>query len=468
MNSGALTQTRDVHIPFWRKLCFGGSGFARMLASSLISAYAVYYYTDVLGLSGTLVGGIILISKIWDFINDPMMGAIVDRTRSKEGKCRFWLKFFSVPGGIVLAMMFIVPELSASGQIVWFGVTYIFQAMFHTVLCIPTNALLGRITTNQEERRRTNQISLLCSTTASYSLTAVALPIVDFFGKGDQHKGFVGLAIICGTLYAAGFLLAAFGTAGYEPLEFMAEEDKEHNKTASKVPISQSIKALVGNTYWLCAAGIALFSVMGELTAISSIVQHFQYNLHNTGLMATFSLISAVGGYVGILTYSFFTKRFGNSGTACIGAVVAAAGWMFRFIFADANALVFVVGLCVGTMGSCWTGSVNILCLLDSRVYGEWKTGVDNDAILMSGHTTASKIGMAIGPAVGAMMLDVVGFVPQAAEQTQAVKTLFLVENTLFVSICYICVALCCFFMMGKEKKLPQMRAEIEARKAAQ
>lgn len=84
MNNGVLTQTRDVQIPFWRKLCFGGNGFARMSASSLISAYAVYYYTDVLGLSGTLVGMIILISKIWDFINDPMMGAIVDRTQGSH------------------------------------------------------------------------------------------------------------------------------------------------------------------------------------------------------------------------------------------------------------------------------------------------------------------------------------------------------------------------------------------------
>lgn len=299
------------------------------------------------------------------------------------------------------------------------------------------------------------------------TLTAVALPLVRFFGNGDQRKGFVGLAIICGILYAAGFLLCALGTVGYEPLEFMAEEDKEHQQSAPKIPITQSIKALFSNTYWLCAAGIALFSVMGELTAISSIVQHFQYNLHNTDLMATFSLISAVTGFAGILTYSFLAKRFGNAGTGFIGAVIGAAGWIFRFIFADATPLVFVIGFSIGMMGSCWTSSINILCLLDSRVYGEWKTGVDNDAILMSGHTTASKIGMAVGPAVGAMLLDVVGFVPQAAEQNQAVKTLFLVENTLFVAVCYILVALCCFFMMGKEKKLPQMRAEIEARKAS-
>lgn len=464
MKSGVLTQARDVKLPFWRKLLFGFSGFGRMFASTMISAYAVYYYTDILGLNGTMVGIIILASKIWDVINDPMMGAIVDRTRSKEGKCRFWLKYFSVPGGIVVAMMFMVPELSATGQMVWFAVTYIFQAMFHTVLCIPTNALLGRITTNEAERGKINQISLIFSTIATYSITAIALPLVEAFGGGDARKGFVGLAVISGASYALGFLAAAIGTAGYEPLEFMAEDQSAQQHAEKKVSLVDTLKALAGNSYWLCAAGIALFSVVGECTGQASMVQHLQYNLGDTGLMSAYSAIGMGTLFFSILTYRFFTKRFGNAGTAFLGSLIAVAGWTMRFILADSNVTIFMVGLTISYIGSGYVSSVNILCLLDSRIYGRWKTGVDNDAILMSGHTTASKIGMAIGPSIGAMMLDVVGFVPQAAEQSEAVKTLFLVENTLVIAIGYVLVALCCFFMMGKEKQLPQMKAELDAR----
>ena len=100
MNTGIITSVQDVKFPFGRKILFSLSGFSRMLASAMISTYAVYYYTDILGLSGALVGIIILISKIWDIINDPMMGILVDRTRSKEGKCRYWLKFFSAPAAL--------------------------------------------------------------------------------------------------------------------------------------------------------------------------------------------------------------------------------------------------------------------------------------------------------------------------------------------------------------------------------
>ena len=89
---------------------------------------------------------------------------------------------------------------------------------------------------------------------------------------------------------------------------------------------------------------------------------------------------------------------------------------------------------------------------------------MDNDAILMSGHTTASKVGFAIGPSIGAVMLDVVNYVPQAAEQAEAAKKLFLVENTLIPALGYALVAICAFLMARLEKKLPQMKAELENR----
>lgn len=465
MNTGIITSVQDVKFPFGRKILFSLSGFSRMLASAMISTYAVYYYTDILGLSGALVGIIILISKIWDIINDPMMGILVDRTRSKEGKCRYWLKFFSVPGGIVLAMMFIVPDFGTTGQAVWFAVTYIFQAMFHTVLRIPANALIGRITSNQSERSKINQIFMIFNLAGTYSLTAAAMPLVKLFGGEDLRKGFVGLAIVCGVLYALGFLAAALATKGYEPLEYLEEEHLSQKKgSASKTSLKETLLALLRNNYWLLCVGVAFFSVLGEGTSLASLVQHFQYNLGDMGLMTTYSVISVITTVIGILSLGILTKKLGNAGTAFLAGVLGFAGWMLRFVFSDASATVFIVGFIIGAAGSGLVSAVIILCLLDSCVYGHWKTGVDNDAILMSGHTTASKVGFAIGPSIGAMLLDVVNYVPQAAEQSETVKNLFLIENTLVPALGYGLVAVCAFFMLRLEKKLPQIKAELEAR----
>ena len=90
-------------LPMKVKWLFASGEFAKTLLVVMTAAFSLFFYTDVLGMDAKIVATIILIAKIWDFINDPMMGALVDRTRSKEGKCRMWLKYMSVPGGVVLA-----------------------------------------------------------------------------------------------------------------------------------------------------------------------------------------------------------------------------------------------------------------------------------------------------------------------------------------------------------------------------
>lgn len=469
MNTNVLTQVQDTSIAMWRKILFSLSGFGRMMGSTLISVYAVYYYTDILGISGVTVGLIILISKIWDIINDPMMGAIVDRTRSKAGKCRFWLKFFSVPGGIVLAMLFMVPEISASGQIAWFAVTYIGQAMFHTVLCIPLNALLGRITSNQKERGTINQITLLFSLAGTYAVTGLAMTIVTQFGGDDIKKGFFGLAIIAGIIYAVTFLAAAIASKGLEPLEFLAENEDGNGEDMPVVEtpkLKDSLAGLLQNKYWLLCVGIVFTQVLAEGMSQASMVQHFQYNMQDMSMLQAYSTIGVVTGIASVAGINIFRKFFGNCGTALVGAVLAGAGTLFRFVFADASAMIFIVGTAVFAFGSGLVSSVTVLCLLDSRVYGIWKTGVDNDAILMSGHTTASKVGFAIGPSIGAVLLDVVNYIPQAEVQSESAKTLFLLENTLFIAIGYGLVIIFAFFASRMEKKLPMYQAEVEARSA--
>ena len=136
-----------------------------------------------------------------------------------------------------------------------------------------------------------------------------------------------------------------------------------------------------------------------------------------------------------------------------------------RFVLADSSVAVYAIGTVIGTYGSGLVGGLAILCLFDARIYGEYKTGIDNDAILMSGNTTASKIGFAIGPSIGAMLLDSVGYVGQAEVQSEAACRLFLIENTLVPALGYLLVGICAFFMMRLEKRIPEMMQALHERK---
>ena len=151
-----MENTAQKKLPLKVKWLFASGDFAKTLLVVITAVCSLYFYVDVLGMDPDVVALIILIAKIWDFINDPMMGAIVDRTRSKEGKCRMWLKYMSVPGGVVFALNFIMPELAETGKIVWVAITYTLQGMASTALMIPQNTLMSRITTDPVERAAIN------------------------------------------------------------------------------------------------------------------------------------------------------------------------------------------------------------------------------------------------------------------------------------------------------------------------
>ena len=138
-----------------------------------------------------------------------------------------------------------------------------------------------------------------------------------------------------------------------------------------------------------------------------------------------------------------------------------------RLIFADGTLIVWGVGLFIVNFGGFFVNGLLILCIFDSRVYGKWKTGIDNDAVLMSGSTTSSKVGFAITGSLAGILLSAVNYDSALEQQTEAVLNLLFTENVVLPFIGYIIVAIFAFFVRRIEKKIPQMRAELEARESA-
>lgn len=312
MTDQVLTSVPSTKVSLKAKLAFAVSGLGRMAGSTLISAYAIFYYTTVMGLNGAIVGTIILISKIWDVINDPMMGVLCDRTKSKEGKCRFWLKHFSVPGGVILALMFMIPDLTTPLQYAWLAVTYILQSMAHTALGIPANALMGRLTTDPVERSKINQYNMIFSVAGTYAAIGLTMPLVTMIGGDNMKFGFFIVGIVVGVIYALSFLVAWAGTKGCEPLEYLAADYSEDTgeKNKEDVSVFSSLKALLPNTHWFLCIGIMLAYVTSGGLEQASMVQYYMYNLGNTNLVSLYSTISLVALILGLLCMNLFVKWF--------------------------------------------------------------------------------------------------------------------------------------------------------------
>lgn len=467
MKNDVLTQVQPVKLPMRVKLLFGMGSFANTMLVIATMSFLLYFYTDVLGIRSEVAATIILIAKIWDIINDPMMGVICDRTRSKEGKCRFWLKYMSVPGGIIVALLFCVPELSEGGKIAWVAITYVLQGMVNTALGIPSNTLIGRITSDLAERATLNQIRGYYSVAANLLIGSGTMPLVMVFGQGNMRKGFMILSIICGVIYAVGYLVTYFVTKGYEPLEYLAEESTDMSETpAQKASVWQMLKALGSNTPWVFCAVFYLLDMIGSSLANSALIYYFQYNLGDSQLL----LFSAISGFLLIPAFLAnvflkpIVKKFGNSGGAVLGSLICALGLGLRFVLHDANTAILTTGMMLVGFGTGLAGACVILCVFDAKVYGEWKTGVDNEAVLMSGYSASYKIGQALGQPILGYMMAAVPYVAASAVQDESVLELFFNASSLIPAIIFLVGAVLAMALRKYEKKVPAMREEIAAR----
>lgn len=462
---------RRTGLPWKVKLSYATGAFSKNILAVATAAYLLYFYTDVCGISAGVASTVILIAKIWDIINDPMMGIVVDKTRSKDGKCRFWLKYFSVPAGVVLAMSFMMPELSTTGKIVWVSVTYVLQGMFSTVLLIPMNTMLGRLTIDREERAQINQLCGFVGLAGTYFVTGFTMKMVGMFGGSDMRKGFFYVAIIFGVLYSLGHIIVFLGTKGYDRdivedavpgIEDGVEGAEVNGKSNS---VANELSALVKNWPWLCCIGIYLFSLLSQSMEQSSMPFYFMYS-HGNGneLFVAYSNSSTIAILVALFSLKTFVKRFGNAGTAAIGSAVNALGYVLRFALHDTSMPVMYAGWALESFGAGLVATTIILNIFDAKVYGEWKTGVDNEAVLMSGFSVSYKIGMAIGGPIAGYLMLLVPYHQGAQHQVKSVLDLWFAENTLLPGVGCALGLIFALLLMKNEKNVPDMLRELAER----
>lgn len=453
---GIITSVQDVKLPMSVKLGYGAGSIAKALLAVSMAAFLLFFYVDICGINAKVASTIILVAKIWDIINDPMMGAIVDKTVSKEGKCRFYLKYFSVPTGIIFALTFVMPGFAMPGKIAWAAVTYILQGMASTVLLIPLNTLMGRITANEQQRVQMSQIANICNIIGVMAVTGLTMRIVMAAGGENMVKGFAVVGVIYGVIYAICHLIVFFATKGYEPLEHLGESQQIQAETLEKVSLSKRLSALTQNGMWITI--IIMFLIVNIAMAFenAALAFYIQYNHGNDmNLYSIFSVIGTVSTVAAVVLLNILTRKLGVIGTAAAGAVLGAIGYFLRFFAGDATTAIISAGWFITQLGCAMINCVILLLIFQSRDYGIKKTGVDNEAILMSGFSVSYKIGMAIGGAVLGYIMPA-AYVAGAEAQSESVQNFFFQCSTLIPGICCILCIVFCIALYRFEKVLKE------------
>lgn len=409
------------------KIGFSLGDTASNLFFQIFVNFLLFYYTDVFGLEPAVAGTMFLVTRIWDAVNDPIMGIIADSTQTKIGKFRPFIKWFAIPFGIIGFFMFITPEFAETGKIIYAYVTYTLMMMVYTAINVPYSALMGVITPNSMERTEVSSFRFVAAYVGLLIVTSLTQTLVDFFGNGNEQVGWQWTA----ACFAALSIILWFVT--YKTTKERVEAPKDQ-----KVNFKKDGKELFKNVPWLLIAGATVFQLT-FIVAKSSVQPYYikyyvqEHSLSLFGMNIELSLSyfltsGAIATLIGAVMTKWFVKRLDKKvtygGFLGLSAVLCIT---FFFLSPDDILLIYIVNIA----SSFLFGPVSVLqwaMYTDTADYGEWKFGRRATGLIMSASLFALKLGVAIGGAITGWVLASYGFEPnqvQSAESIQGILVLF-------------------------------------------
>ena len=488
-------------------LAYGIAGFGQNFICTIIGSYLTIFLTDALlfGAEGVTIGSVtgamavaylMLGTRIFDAFNDPIMGSIVDRTRTKWGKCRPYLKWMAIPIAIMTIVCFLpVFQAKATSSFIIIAIVYVIWSVVYTVADVPYWGLSTCMTNDTVVRGNMLTVTrLLC--TLGAGIVTVFVPIITngvtakfrytdadiakiMADKGvdaETAQNFVGTVIKgmeeanADTLKMTYFICAVVLVVAAVPMFFYGFKHTKERFTAVDNPpsLGHNLKLLFKNKELLL---IVLSGILGGARMVYTYtggLYFAKYVLQNEGLYSLITLLVVPGGLVASLLVPWmskkFTKKWAYIAVHLFGGVVMA---IMYFVGYDAPWKLVVAAIALVLLGIP-QGVNNIITYAmigDTVDYLEWKTGERGEGICFAMQTLINKIGMAVGAFIGVISFSAAkinsetGFISQAGKDT--LWNMLVLSGVISMFAC----AVPMFFYTITEKRQKEMVDEIEARK---
>ncbi len=392
-----------------------GQSTGRQFITALVATYILVFLTDTFGVAAGAAGVIMTLATVWDAINDPILGSLADRTKSKWGTYRPYLLFVPLPLSIVATLLFAAPDLSASGKVVYAAVLYICYGMLVTCIEIPYNALLPTMTKNEMERNDTISLSTFIAGVVIMIVSSFTPNLVQVLGGEDASKGYMMVVIIGAVCMCITSWLAFAKCKERHTVEKQTESTKEALANLLKVKEMYPMIA-----FW--CVGCILFNII-----MASSVYYCMYYLMNPGLIATYMLTINVAGMVGVMLFMPFILRAvkGSIKKAVLFTqAIAAVSYLVCFLVGNSNVTLIYIFTAIGCIFSTMTNAYRPMTVVGMTDFVLKKTGNQLNGTISAIGGFAYKCGTALSNAILAGMLAATGYVAGAiGGQTDAFMT---------------------------------------------
>lgn len=431
----ASATTASTGMTLREKISFGFGDLAISVTWTFASAFLLLYWSDVALIPVAALGPLMLIVRVLDAAFDPIVGILVDRTRTRWGKARPYLLWGAIPFAALSVACFTIPDVSPTGKIVYAYVVFIAFGLCYSLLYIPYGSMLPMLTRARSDKVQLASYRSMGTSFASILVYSLTLPLVNMIDPQNRQVGFTAAAALFGTLSVL-FLVGVTFRNCRERHSDMALPPQ------AAIPLKIAFGQIVRNPIWWIACGIAILLLVKMFTMVSSFVYFARDALGDVGWVTRVLPFVSVAILLGGLTASFTLKRIGlragNLITLSSALVLAIA-----MPFFEGQPIPFFGIFLLSQFGGAFQAATIFILIAEAVDLQEQRHGARSEGLMTSSVAFSTKLGMAIGTSLTAFVLGWTHYTAghPTAESVAAVRWLFYGSQIACLVLMGACIA---------------------------
>lgn len=427
---------------------YGLGTVGRDMLYAIVSIYLLFFLTDILNLPDSTMWwmtGAMTVLRIFDAVNDPIMGFLVDNTRSRYGKFKPWIVIGGFFGGILTILLFFDFGLRGAGYVTMFVVIYLLWDFIYGANDIAYWSMLPSLTLDQKERERTGSFARICANIGLFATVVGILPVTKALG-GDTRAWqltAIGIVLITWTF----LLFTVFGV----------KEDKTIHVRQDSTSLKEMFHILFANDQlFFTAISMGLFMI-GYCTTTAFGVYYFKYAFRNEGMYSVFAAILGISQLLALSVFPLFSKKFDRKRLYVCSTITVVMGYLVFFLSPMNMLFIGIAGILIFS-AEAFIQLLMLMFLTDTVEYGQWKLGRRNESITFSVQPFINKIGGAIANGIVGVTLILSGI--NAASAPEEVTSFGLLIMKLAMLILPLIFIVAGYLIYDKKFKLDRQMYE--------
>ena len=429
-------------LTFLEKAAYGFGDLASNLIFNAVTTYLMFYYTDSVGISAATASTLFLVSRLWDAVSDPMMGAIGDRTRTRWGKFRPYLLFVPVPFAVVAVMTYTSPDFSMTGKIIWAFVTYLLLMTLYTAVNIPYGSMAAAITRDSHERAQLTTYRMIFAFAGGMLLNAIMMPLVNWYAGDADNK-------IAGYQFAVAVLAVLSVILYWLCFAFTRERVNDEPEVAPQ--LAAEFKTVLKTRAWwtLLAMGTLMFAL--AIFPFYAGMYFLKYVFLNESFASTYFTTLTTGMLFGALVNLVLVRFINQRTLAMVAGIWGAVFSLTAMMVEPGQSMLLAAFGFLGFMGT-GMGAPNLWAMVaDTADHIENTTGRRIAGLTTAAVSFSMKFGLGVGGSAVGYILAYVGFEANV-EASNDVQSAIRMMVSVFPAVGYVLFALAAWTFPIKNK----------------